>query len=318
MAKPHFRKFTTGNRIWKLGTRASPLALAQAEEARNALARATGLPLQRIELVPIRTTGDRNRHRPLAEVGGKGLFSREIDAAMLKGEIDLATHSAKDLPGILDEEIVIAAALPRADPADALIHPAVRSLDELSAGTRVGTSSPRRRAQLLHRRPDLEVLPLRGNIETRLQVVLDPGGPDAALLAMAGLNRLHCRDAPIHRIEPAELLPAVGQGIIIITTLASDASCVQLCNAANDKQTNTLLTAERAFMRGLGGDCHTPIAALAVLEGGEIELNGEILRVDGSDLHRDAVRGPTANAESIGGRLAERLLARAGPGFWDS
>ena len=303
-------------RRWRLGTRGSPLALAQAEAARRRICAARHLPLDRVQLYPISTLGDRRRDRPLAELGGKAVFSREIDAALVAGRIDIAIHSAKDLPGILAPGLTIAAALPRADPRDCLVS-AAGDLRRLPPGATVGTGSPRRRAQLLALRPDLEIRPLRGNVGTRLAAVAPAGALAATLLACAGLDRLRLRPPNLHPIHPDDLLPAVGQGVIAAVVRADDPAAADLAAGAGDAATATALAAERGLLAALGGDCHSPIAGHARLHAGEVRLSGEILSPDGSIRFRRQVAGPAAAAADLGAGLAAELNRLAGPGFWD-
>lgn len=325
---------------WRLGTRGSRLALAQATLARNALTHAGGFPSEEIRLEPIRTTGDRIQNRPLAALGGKDNFVREIDAALREGRVDFAVHSAKDLPTEITPGLCIAGALIRADPADVLLLSEGDSIATLPANCRVGTCSPRRRAQLLYRRPDIEVMPFRGNVETRLARTAGVDGPDATLLAVAGMIRLgmiapysDAPDAPaqlhiadsfqehlaglrIHRLRPEDLLPAAGQGTIAIVTRADDPAAVALARRASNPESMTRLAAERGFLDALGGDCHTPAAALAEFDDGRVVLRAEILETDGSACFGGTETGDRTEASEIGARLARRLLAEAGPGFW--
>lgn len=300
---------------WRLGTRGSPLALAQANETRDRLAAAHGLDRNCFDIVPIRTSGDRHRDRPLAEIGGKGLFVRELDAALEAGQIDLAVHSAKDLPGNLAEAIGIAAVLPRADCAEVLVAQNAESLDGLAPGTIVGTCAPRRAAQILHLDRGLRVAPLRGNVQTRLAAARAGKEIGATLLAAAGLARLNISAPDLHRIDPQQLLPAVGQGTLVVTALP-DTEAVRFASAICDAESRDVLTAERAFLAMLDGNCHSPIAGLAIVNGDALEIRGELLEPDGSRKVAGVRRGSRKNANALGKELATTLLQEAGAGFW--
>ena len=301
----------------KIGTRGSPLALAQAFETRSRLIAAHDLPEDAFEIVVIKTTGDRVLDRPLSEIGGKGLFTREIEAALLAGSIDIAVHSMKDMPVAQPEGLILDCYLPRADPRDAFVAPnGPGGLADLASGTVVGTSSLRRRAQLLHRRPDLEVVEFRGNVQTRLKKLSD-GVAHCTFLAMAGLNRMNMANVAQGPIDPEDMLPAVAQGAIGIERRESDTVTEALLAAVHDSPTALRMAAERTFLAELDGSCETPIAGLALLEGGEIWLRGEILRPDGSEALADDDRAPVADGAALGRDLARRLLARAAPGFFD-
>jgi len=300
----------------RIGTRGSPLALAQAQEARRRLADAFGLPDEAFEIVVIKTTGDRVQDRPLKELGGKGLFTREIEEALVGGTIDLAVHSMKDMPVAQPGGLVIDCYLPREDVRDAFVAPAVASLDDLAEGAVVGTSSLRRRAQLAYRRPDLKIIEFRGNVQTRLRKLAD-GVAQATFLAMAGLNRLGLAEVARGPIEPEEMLPAVAQGAIGIERRLGDARAEALVAAIADRETGERLAAERAFLAHLDGSCETPIAGLAVHDGGGLWLRGEILRPDGSEAMRDERRCTIADGAAAGADLARDLLSLAPKGFFD-
>lgn len=307
------------SRLWTIGTRGSPLALAQAEEAREALVRALkdcGLD-SGVEIRPIATQGDRIRDVPLRNIGGKELFISDIHKALLAGDIDFAAHSAKDLPGKLPSEIAIAAALPRRDPADALLSRQGADIPSLPEKAVVGTCSPRREAQLRFRRPDLRIVPLRGNVGTRIDALDAPDGPDAILLAMAGLERLAKGDTPKRRLSPDGWLPAVGQGILAITARADDVEALDLVRRVSDAVAGHCLTAERGMLAGLGGDCFSPIAGLATMESESLYLRGEILTADGSHCIEGGIEGLAEDAEDLGRELAASLLEQAGEGFWE-
>jgi len=300
----------------KIGTRGSPLALAQAHETRARLAAAFDLPHEAFEIVVIKTTGDKIIDRPLKEIGGKGLFTREIEADLLSGAIDIAVHSMKDMPTIQPEGLVLDTYLPREDVRDAFISPSAGGLSELAAGTIVGTSSLRRRAQLMLRRPDLEVVEFRGNLQTRLGK-LEQGVAAATFLAMAGLNRLQMTEVPATAIETDVMLPAVAQGAIGIERRISDMNVAAMLSAIHDTPTGQRLAAERAFLLALDGSCETPIAGLAELDAGTLFLRGEVLRPDGSEALRDAVRCPIEDGAEAGRVMAAKLLTQAGPAFFD-
>lgn len=299
-----------------IGTRGSPLALAQAHETRARLSAAFDLPFEAFTIVVIKTTGDKIIDRPLKEIGGKGLFTREIEDDMLSGKIDIAVHSMKDMPTLQPDGLMLDTYLPREDVRDAFISPRSKSLDDLAAGTVVGTSSLRRKAQLKLRRPDLEVVEFRGNLQTRL-MKLDQGVAEATFLAMAGLKRLKMDEVPATAIETETMLPAVAQGAIGIERRVDDTRMAAMLEAIHDTTTGERLAAERAFLMALDGSCETPIAGLAELEGGTLHLRGEVLRPDGSESIDDAMSGPIEDGAEIGRLMAQKLLAQAGPGFFD-
>ena len=299
----------------KIGTRGSPLALAQASETRARLAEAFDLPHEAFQIVVIKTTGDRVLDRPLKEIGGKGLFTREIEEAMLSGEIDIAVHSMKDMPVEQPGGLALDCYLPREDVRDAFVSLAHGGLADLPQGAVVGTSSLRRRSQLLARRPDLQVVEFRGNVQTRLKK-LEDGVAEATFLAMAGLNRLGMAEVPRSAIDTADMLPAVAQGAIGIERREDDARCAEMLAAIHDRETGERLACERAFLAALDGSCETPIGGLAELEGGEIRLRGEILRTDGSEVIADETRCAISDGAEAGTALGEDLLGRAGPGFF--
>ncbi|MBL6959144.1 MAG: hydroxymethylbilane synthase [Rhodospirillales bacterium] len=303
----------------RIGTRGSPLALAQAEETRRRLLAAHDALSgpDAIEVVIIKTTGDMVLDRPLAEIGGKGLFTKEIDEAMLDGRIDLAVHSMKDVPTWLPDNIILPCMLPREDPRDAFISNKAERISELAPGSLIGTASLRRQAQILSRRPDLRVTVFRGNVQTRLRK-LEAGEVDATLLAMAGLNRLGKSDVVSSAIETDELLPAVGQGAIGITCRGDDDRARALLAPLNHEETRVRVTAERALLEVLDGSCRTPIAALAEFGGdGQLTLRGLIARPDGSDLMETDRRGAAADADALGRDAGEELKKRAGPDFFN-
>ena len=296
----------------RIGTRGSPLALTQANMVRDLLVAADpGAPAP--EIVPIRTTGDAVTDRPLAELGGKGLFTKEIDRAQLDGEIDIAVHSAKDMETWLPDGITIGAALEREDPRDALIGAA--SIADIPEGGRVGTASLRRRAQLLARRPDLEPVLFRGNVETRLQKIRD-GAADATLLAYAGLRRLGRAEAADAVLSADEMLPAAGQGIIAITGRTEDARTLDVLQVISHMPAMICLRTERAMLDALDGTCHTPIAGLAQLDGAAVHLTGLAAWPDGRDLARLSRTGQATDPESLGQAVGAELRARMGAEFF--
>lgn len=296
-----------------LGTRASPLAMAQAEQTRARLAEAHGVEPSAIVIAPIRTTGDAIRDRPLSEAGGKGLFTRELDAALLSGAIDIAVHSAKDVPTFLEAEIGIAGYLPRADVRDALIAAPGATLANLKPGARVGTASIRRQAQLKRLRSDFEIGLLRGNVETRLRKVND-GEFDATLLAMAGLKRLGTADRAVEILASDQFLPAVGQGAIAIAARLEDKRIAELLAPILDIDTGVAVTLERAFLARLDGSCRTPIGGLAEVRNATVTFRGEVLLPDGSDYATVACEGPADRAAELGDEAGRDLLARAPKG----
>ncbi|MEX0318965.1 MAG: hydroxymethylbilane synthase [Ruegeria sp.] len=304
----------------KIGTRGSPLALAQAHETRDRLAAAFDLPQRAFEIVVIKTTGDNramiDADRPLKEIGNKGLFTKEIEEAMLSGGIDIAVHSTKDMPVEQPAGLVLDTFLPREDVRDAFISPDKTALTELAEGAVVGTSSLRRRAQLLNRRPDLRVVEFRGNVQTRLRKLAD-GVAECTFLAMAGIRRLNMADVPATPIPTDAMLPAIAQGTIGIERRSDDTRAADLLAAIHDAETGHRLTAERALLAALDGSCETPIAGLAELNGSTLRLRGEVLRPNGSAAISDDVTGAVEDAAELGRAMAAGLLSRAGEGFFD-
>ncbi len=297
----------------KLGTRGSPLALAQADELRQLLVATRALTQEEVEIVVIRTSGDRITDRALADAGGKGLFTKELDEALLDRRIDIAVHSAKDLPTVLPKFVGIAGYLPREDARDALIAPNFGSLDKLPTGACIGTASVRREAQLRRLRPDISVRLLRGNVDTRLRKLAE-GSCDATVLALAGLKRLGRAHEASQILDVASFIPAVGQGAIAIATRVEDEGLVSRLAPVLDASTERALAAERAFLAGLDGSCRTPLAGHAVLEGGRLRFRGIALRQDGTDAVEVARDGALADAERVGAEAAAELLARLPPG----
>jgi hydroxymethylbilane synthase len=296
---------TASSKMMRLGTRGSPLALAQANMVRAALLKAHDWNDEAIEIVTVTTSGDRIQDRALAEVGGKALWTKELDRALLEGEIDFAVHSMKDVETLRPPEIMIAAMLERADVHDRLIGAA--SLDALAQGARLGTSSPRRTAQLLRLRPDLKPILLRGNVATRIARI-EAGDAEASVLAAAGLDRLGMPEVG-HALD---LLPAPAQGAVGIETLAANQPVRSALAAINHAPTFACVIAERAFLKALAADCHSPVAALAQIDGEQIRLRAEILLPDGSECQAGELRFLASDA---GGpeQLANALLAKASP-----
>jgi len=288
--------------------------LAQAHETRTRLEIAFPGLVGAIEIEVINTTGDQIQDRTLALIGGKGLFTKEIDEAQLAGRIDIAVHSMKDVPTELPPGLTLAALLPREDVRDALISSKARSLADLPEGAVVGTASLRRGAQILRRRPDLKVIPFRGNVQTRLRKLAE-GQVDATLLAMAGLHRLGLDLPEVTPLSIDEMLPAVAQGAIGITCRSDDARALDYLAALDHMTTRAQVSAERAFLKVLDGSCRTPIAGLAALSDDHLNFNGMILRPDGSAAFDVAVDGAVARATQIGQDAGETLLARAGHDF---
>jgi hydroxymethylbilane synthase len=301
--------------ILRIGSRGSPLALVQAREVQRRLAEAGGLADGQIEIKIIRTTGDAIQDRPLADAGGKGLFTKEIEEALIEGAIDLAVHSSKDMPTVLPAGLMLSAFLPREDPRDAFIGRTAKTLRDLPHGAVVGTASLRRQALIKRLRPDLVIVPLRGNVETRLRK-LEAGEVDATVLALAGLKRLGLLAAASSVLDLGEFLPAVGQGAIGIETRANDAATRALVAAIDDPDTATALAAERAFLAVLDGSCRTPIAGHAVVEGGVLRFRGLIAKTDGSEALEVARDGRRADAAALGADAGRDLKARAGPSFF--
>ncbi len=306
---------------FRIGTRGSAMALFQAGLVRDRLHAAH--PGLEMELVPIRTTGDRVQNRQLAEIGGKGLFTKEIEEALLDGRIDLAVHSLKDMETLLPDGLTIGCVLPRDDPRDVLVSRNGASLKALPAGARIGTASLRRRAQLLRLRPDLTLLPIRGNVGTRL-AKLAAGEFDALPLALCGLERLGQADVASEIFEASVILPAVGQGALAVECRADDAAVLQLLAPINDADSAVCVAAERAMLAALDGSCRTPIAGLATIidagieagiEAGQLSLEALLLSPDGAAERRGRVTGPIDEAVPLGAELGGRLRRGAGPEF---
>ena len=297
-----------------IGTRGSPLALWQARVVRARLIAAHGLAEGDVSLSVITTSGDRIKDQPLRDFGGKGLFTKEIDEALLRGDVDMAVHSMKDLPTVLPENICIAAVLPREEVRDAFVCNTAESLMSLAPGAVVGTSSLRRQAQVRRLRPNLRVADFRGNVETRLKK-LEQGVVDATLLSFAGLERLGLANRATAVLSTTEMLPAVAQGAIGVTCRTDDARTRSLLDPLNDARSATTVACERAFLARLDGSCKTPIAGLAEIDNGILRFRGMILAPDGSAWHEIGLEGAVENAQRIGTDAGEELLARAGPEF---
>ncbi len=299
----------TEQRRLRIGTRGSSLALWQAEWVKSQLL--GGQQELIVELVVIKTTGDKILDVPLAMVGGKGLFVKEIEEALLDGRADLAVHSVKDMPAVLPEGLHLAAMPPREDPRDALISKNGAGLDKLPHGARVGTSSLRRAAQLLHLRPDLRIETLRGNVDTRLRK-LESEGLDAIVLAAAGLKRMELSQVISEYLEPQRILPAVGQGALGIETRIGDVSTNEIVASLIHQQTVTTVRAERAFLKRLEGGCQVPIGGYATMEGETLILTGMVADLQGVRLIRKEMRGDARQPEVVGESLAEVVLESGG------
>ncbi len=301
----------------RIGTRGSPLALAQAHETRDRLAAANDALAapDAIEIVVIRTSGDRLQSGPLADLGGKGLFTKEIEEALLSRAIDIAVHSMKDVPSFLPDGLEIGCILPREDPRDAFLSVTAPSLAELPRGAVVGTASLRRKAILLNRRPDLRVAPLRGNVQTRMRKLAD-GEVDATLLAMAGLNRLAMAHEATEVLSTDDMLPAACQGAIGIECRLADDDAISLLAPIHDADSGRRVAAERALLAGLDGSCRTPIAALAEISDGGMRLRALIARTDGGGMVETERAGAEADAEAMGRDAADELRRRAGPEYF--
>lgn len=301
-----------------IGTRSSPLAMVQTETAAVAL-RAAHPELAedgRLVIDAVKTTGDLVLDRPLSEIGGKGLFTKELDRALMDRRIDLAVHSMKDLETWLPDGMAIGCVLPRADVRDALISLKAPTLNELVPGSKIGTASIRRKAQLMYMRPDLKIGVIRGNVQTRL-AKLEAGEFDATFLALAGLDRLGRRDLATEIISPDVFLPACAQGAIGITCRADDTQTREYLAALDDADSHIAVACERAMLDALDGSCRTPIAGLALITDGQIRLKGMIFRPDGSEVLTTERSGPVSDAVAMGRDAGEELRRRAGPGFFD-
>ena len=299
----------------KIGTRGSPLALAQAYETRERLCQAFDLEPSVFEIIVIKTTGDKILDRPLKELGGKGLFTREIEEDLLSGKIDIAVHSMKDMPVQQPAGLLLDTYLPREDVRDAFVSQDFHNIADLPSNTLVGTSSLRRKAQLKHKRPDLTVVEFRGNVQTRLEK-LNRGVASCTFLALAGLNRLNMAHLAKSIVGVEDMLPAVAQGAIGIERRRIDNNTAGLLEAIHHVPTGLRLNAERAFLRELDGSCETPIAGLAELRDGNILLRGEVLRPDGSEAIKDEASAPIEDSDILGTEMARKLIKNAGTDFF--
>ncbi|MDE3017040.1 MAG: hydroxymethylbilane synthase [Pseudomonadota bacterium] len=295
----------------KIGTRKSPLALAQAAEVRDRLLEAW--PELVVELAPMATGGD-NFAGALADAGGKGLFTKELEEALQDGRIDVAVHSVKDMQTVLPDGLIIGCILEREDPRDMLVGEGLRSLEDLPKGAKLGTSSLRRAAQVLMQRPDVRIVPLRGNVQTRLAKV-QKGEIAATLLARAGLNRLDMHDVPGGLLSADEFIPAVGQGALGIECRENDAKTMELLAPLADADTERAVLCERAFLQALDGSCRTPIAGYATVEQGWLQFHGLIAKPDGSEFHTIETSGAAENAMRLGEQAGQELLQKAGADF---
>ncbi len=301
----------------RIGTRGSPLALAQANETARLLVGSCGLDPAAVTIVPIRTSGDAITDRPLIEAGGKGLFTKEIDEALIAGKVEIAVHSAKDMPTRLAEGLVLAACLKREDVRDAFLSNVAGTLAELPKGAVLGTSSLRRKALALRARPDLTVVDMRGNVETRIRRLAE-GAADATLLAVAGLRRLGLVDRATSLLDADDWLPAVAQGAIAIVARADDETTCSLIARIDHRDTSLAVAAERAFLAVLDGSCRTPIGALARIDGDRLRFRGIIVKPDGSAAHVVERSGAAGEGERIGADAGAELARRGGPDFFTS
>lgn len=300
---------------FRIGTRGSPLALAQAHETRHRLMQAHGLPEEMFEIVVLSTKGDRVLDRTLSEIGGKGLFTAELEEQLSDGRLDLAVHSSKDMPTLLPQGLYISAFLPREDVRDAFVGKAAARLMDMPAGSLVGSASLRRQALIKRLRPDLKVTVFRGQVDTRLRKLAD-GEADATLLAMAGLNRLGKPEVATEILDPEMFPPAPAQGAICIESRMGDRLTDDLIAAINDSATWTSVSCERGFLATLDGSCRTPIAGLARVEGEHLAFHGMILTPDGARFHEIRAEGKASDAAAIGRRAGEEIRDKAGPGFF--
>jgi hydroxymethylbilane synthase len=299
----------------RIGARGSPLSLAQTRQTRDALGRALGVAADALDtllpIVPIVTTGDRIQDRKLLEAGGKGLFTKEIDEALLDGRVDAAIHSLKDVPTHLPEGMTLAAVPEREDVRDALLTPYGADLASLKPGAVIGTASLRRQAQLLHARPDLRIMTLRGNVDTRIARMAE-GGVDATLLALSGLRRLGRTDRPMTLLDPAAMPPAVGQGALAVAARTDDADTLAALALLDHAETHAAVRAERAFLSALDGSCRTAIGAFSRVSAGEFTFIGEALAADGSARWRREGACDLAEASALAAALGAQVRAEAG------
>jgi hydroxymethylbilane synthase len=301
--------------LLRLGTRGSALALAQARTVQTRLAAAHGLDPQDIEICVIRTTGDRIQDRPLSEAGGKGLFTKELEEALLCGDIDLAVHSSKDMPTVLPDGLTLVACLEREDPRDVLVSRGGVKFADLPRGARLGSASLRRQAMAKRLRPDLEVGMLRGNVETRLRRI-EEGAFDATLLALAGLRRLGLTDVLTEIFSVDDFLPAVGQGAIVIEARQDDIRTRDYLSAINHADTFDALAIERSFLAVLDGSCRMPIGGHASITGARMRFRGMILKPDGSESFETLREGNVADGVALAADAGTELKERSGPGFF--
>lgn len=302
---------------FRIGTRGSPLALAQAHETRSRLMAAHGLPEAMFEIVVLSTKGDRITDRSLALIGGKGLFTEEIEAQLSSGELDFAVHSSKDMPTKLPDGLHLSAFLPREDVRDAFIGRAAKRLLDLPQGATVGSASLRRQALIRRLRPDINVIVFRGQVDTRLAKLAE-GQADATLLAYAGLKRLGKLDVPTEILDPVSFPPAPAQGAICIESRTDDAQVNGLLAAIDDRATRATVTCERGFLATLDGSCRTPIAGYATVEGEHLQFRGMILTPDGSRYHEIETSGPAGNAGQLGEDAGQAIRDKAGADFFES
>ena len=303
-------------RALKIGTRGSPLALAQAQETRARLMAAHGLPEEAFEIVAISTSGDRIQDRPLSLAGGKGLFTKELEEAIYAGEVDFAVHSSKDMPTQLPDGLELSAFLPREDVRDAFIGRAARRIIDLPEGAVVGSSSLRRQALIRRMRPDLEVVMFRGNVQTRLRK-LDEGVAEGTILAHAGLRRLGLADIITDLMPVDQFPPAPGQGAICIESRIGDTCVRDMLDAIDHRPTGQALACERAFLAALDGSCRTPIAGYAEIDGDSLSFSGLILTPDGTQWHEAKAEGRAVDGAAIGRKAGEEVRARAGEQFFE-
>jgi hydroxymethylbilane synthase len=302
---------------FRIGTRGSPLALAQAAETRSRLMEAHGLPEEMFEVVVLSTKGDRITDRALSEIGGKGLFTEELEQQLLSGELDFAVHSSKDMPTWLPDGLEISAYLPREDFRDAVVGRTAPSLTALPDRAVVGSASLRRQALIRRMRPDIEVIVFRGSVETRLRK-LNEGQVDATLLALAGLKRLGREDVITELLDPTDFPPAPAQGAICIESRVGDRRVLDLLEGINHKPTYDAVSCERAFLEVLDGSCRTPIAGYTVLDGDHLKFSGLILTPDGTREHAVSIEGSRSDAVKLGRQAGETVRTAAGPGFFAS
>jgi hydroxymethylbilane synthase len=302
---------------FRIGTRGSPLAMAQTHETRDRLAAAHGLPPEMFEIVILSTKGDRITDRSLAEIGGKGLFTEELEEQLLSGDLDFAVHSSKDMPTKLPDGLFLSAFLPREDIRDAFVGRSAERLADLPQGATVGSSSLRRQALIRRLRPDIDVITYRGQVETRLRKLAE-GQVDGTLLAFAGLKRLGMEHVPTELLDPEEFPPAPAQGAICVEARIGDDRINTLLAAIDDPRTHEAVSCERGFLATLDGSCRTPIAGYAQSDGTHIRFAGMILTPDGTTCHQIEIDGRAADAERLGQEAGERIRAKAGPGFFST